>query len=143
MATYRKVEIVDAEKYEGAPLTVMHDHLGEQKALPGDWLLGTERGKIRVMSAKQFEAEFVPYTDEEPGKKHAAAAHKNEIGDLQAQIADMRVSKQNLEVALDDSMDKISALRKQIAALKKDSEENSTPLREHPVSTHKAVSKKK
>ena len=103
----------------------MHDHLGEQKAQPGDWLLGTERGKIRVMSAKQFEAEFKPYaeTDSSPAKKSTL---DDRLSELTAEIAFLDLARENLRAELKDARAEIASLQKQIA-------DNTEVLREHPL----------
>ncbi|HEY2859019.1 MAG TPA: hypothetical protein VGJ21_11425 [Terracidiphilus sp.] len=104
MATYQKIETVEAEQYEGPPLTVVNDQLGEQKAASGDWLLGTEKGKIRVITAKQFEEEFRPYS-KTPADDELAEA-KAEIVALKAQIASMEASGVAMAKTLSDSQAK-------------------------------------
>lgn len=69
MEKFRKVEIVEARRYDGPRLTVVHDELGEQTAVKGDYLLGSERGKIRVMPAAKFEAEYEPYDEAAEAEK--------------------------------------------------------------------------
>lgn len=54
---------VEARTYDGdLPLTVVHDDMGEQVARKGDWLVGSERGKIQVLSPERFNARFEPFT---------------------------------------------------------------------------------
>lgn len=41
-------------------MTVMHNIKGEQHTKKGDWLIGTEKGKIEVLKPAAFEAQFEP-----------------------------------------------------------------------------------
>lgn len=59
---YQKLTIVEAREYDGPKLTVVNDAQGEQIANKGDYLLGSERGKISVMSKGAFEEQYSPYT---------------------------------------------------------------------------------
>ncbi len=132
--TYRKVEIVEAVKYEGAPLTVIHDQLGEQQARRGDWLLGTERGKIRVITAKQFAAEYEPYTTT-PAEAKALAAAKAADDETDEPIPAAAGLKETKASKAEAAAEEKAPLRKQPA------DEDVTPLREHPVSSQ--IGKKK
>jgi hypothetical protein len=58
----RKHPNVFARKAEG-DMTVMHNIKGEQHAKKGDWLVGTEKGKIEVFKPAAFEAQFEPIPD--------------------------------------------------------------------------------
>jgi hypothetical protein len=60
---YQKIDKVEARQYDGPKITVVNDALGEQTAQSGDWLLGTERGKIRVVSNAAFQADYTPYSE--------------------------------------------------------------------------------
>ena len=41
-------------------MVVLHTFKGEQHAKKGDWLVGSERGKIEVFKPAAFEAQFDP-----------------------------------------------------------------------------------
>jgi hypothetical protein len=70
MATYnRKVTTVEARVYDGPTLTVISDDKGEQRASKGDYLLGTEPGKVTVMTAVDFEREFEIVAENSYGEK--------------------------------------------------------------------------
>lgn len=78
MQTYERIITeVEARKYEGPRLTVVNDELGEQFANSGDYLVGTERGKIQVIPAAKFEAEF----------RECEVTRQQQIDDLTAQLA--------------------------------------------------------
>lgn len=66
MATHRKKVVeVEARKYMGpASLSVVHDVKGQQTAKKGDWLLGSEKGKIEVVSDLDFQRDYEPIGDE-------------------------------------------------------------------------------
>jgi hypothetical protein len=65
MATFqRKALTVEARVYDGPKLTVVSDEKGQQTATAGDYLVGSERGKITVVSKADFEKDFdVPAVD--------------------------------------------------------------------------------
>jgi hypothetical protein len=70
MATHRrKVVEVEAHKWEGSEgsstLNVYHEVKGHQTAKKGDWLVGSERGKIEVVKAEDFCRDFedIPTAD--------------------------------------------------------------------------------
>lgn len=67
MAKFRpKAQIVEARKYDGAAgFTVMHDIKGEQHAKKGDWLVGSEKGQIEVLSDAAFHARYEPVVEEQ------------------------------------------------------------------------------
>jgi hypothetical protein len=56
----RKPEVVEAREYDGPPVRVIHDVLGEQAVSKGDWLVGSERGKVRKMTAAEFHETYEP-----------------------------------------------------------------------------------
>jgi hypothetical protein len=86
MATYqRKALTVEARVYDGPKLTVVSDEKGIQTANPGDYLIGTERGKVTVMTKADFEKDY-----EAAGTEKAAivvpgpvVAHFDTIGEAQ------------------------------------------------------------
>lgn len=125
MAYYRKIEIVEAVQYEGTPLAVIHEQLGEQRAETGDWLLGTKRGKIRVVKAQQFQAEYEPYkpTPAEVKTLEAADAPPDEAG---------------VPVPASEALTEPKPTQTETVE-----EEEAEPLREHPVSAGKVHAKKK
>lgn len=84
MATYQKVETVEARQYDGPKITVVSDKLGEQTAVAGDYLVGTERGKVTVVSKATFEAEYEAYTPTPDAEKLAAS--EAQAADLQKQL---------------------------------------------------------
>lgn len=59
---YQKNVIVEAREYEGPKLLVVSNQYGEQLANAGDYLVGSGRGHVHVVSKAQFEAEYQPYT---------------------------------------------------------------------------------
>lgn len=122
MAEFQKIEVVEAEKYEGAPLTVVHESLGEQKALSGDYLLGSERGKIRVMKAKDFEAEFKPYTTTPEDELLASA--QAEIVELKAEIVILNASSKDAADRIEQAQAEIAGLSAQITDQKQTKEQN-------------------
>jgi len=81
MAEYIRKEIVEARQYEGPRITVVSDQFGEQAAVSGDWLVGTERGKVHVVSAADFAA-YTAYTP--TAEDEALKAAQAEIDDLKA-----------------------------------------------------------
>jgi hypothetical protein len=115
MPTFQKCEVVDASKYEGPALTVVNDQLGEQAALPGDYLLGTERGKIRVMGARQFEAEFVAYS-KTPCDDQLAAA-RAVVADLKGKSASLAASSAAAEAGLSAAQAELAAEKAKLAEL--------------------------
>lgn len=61
MAKFRvKQPIVEARQHDGSTITVIHDVKGEQRAKKGDWLVGSERGQIEVLSDVAFKAKYAP-----------------------------------------------------------------------------------
>lgn len=64
MALYiRKEGPIEARQWnETRSLTVVNDKKGQQIAKKGDWLLGSERGKISVLSDREFAEEYELYT---------------------------------------------------------------------------------
>lgn len=56
----RKPLTVEARRHEGPRITVISDEHGEQYAVAGDYLIGSERGKVYVMDAGKFESDFEP-----------------------------------------------------------------------------------
>lgn len=74
MLYQRKPEIVEARQHQGPRLTVIHDELGQLQAHAGDWLVGNERGKVRVMTNEQFQREFEPVPPTPPAKSAKKAA---------------------------------------------------------------------
>jgi len=128
MAYYRKIEIVEAVQYEGTPLSVIHYQLGEQQAHTGDWLLGTKRGKIRVVGAAEFKAEYEPYTPTAAElKKLEAQAAEDEAGEPIPATAGLTEPKPEPKPEHTEPP----------------AEEKAEPLREHPLSEGKTFPKKK
>ena len=60
MLYQRKALTVEARVYDGPKLTVVSDEKGSQIANSGDYLVGTERGKVTVVSKADFEKDFEP-----------------------------------------------------------------------------------
>lgn len=61
MALYvTKPTEVEARQYEGEALPVVSDKYGEQTAVTGDYLVGTEKGSLHVMPQADFEAMYQP-----------------------------------------------------------------------------------
>jgi len=58
MLYQRKALTVEARVYDGPKLTVVSDEKGSQIANSGDYLVGTERGKVTVVSKADFEKDF-------------------------------------------------------------------------------------
>lgn len=123
---YQKIVTVEAEQYDGPKLTVVSDKLGEQTAEKGDWLLGTERGKVTVVKAATFAADFKPYSatpadDQVAAQAEAIATLKAELAQAQADHATLQVSHDQLAAQVADLSAKAStvdALTSQNADLK-------------------------
>ena len=118
MAKYQKLVIVEARKYEGPKLTVIHDVLGEQTANDGDYLLGNERGKIKVVTAEKFTADYVPCEerfadDTEKGLAvitEELAAAKAQTDALAAQLVAEKRHSDELEAQLTNTQGIVQAL---------------------------------
>ena len=89
----RKPLKVDAREYDGfLPLVVLNDAHGEQTAHYGDYLVGSKKGEIRVVSKVDFENDFiVPKTTLTPAQ-FASGANNTPIvaGDSVRVIDDNR-----------------------------------------------------
>ena len=92
MAQYQRIQVVEARKYEGpGRLPVISDAIGEQQAMPGDWLLGSERGKITVKTAADFVSEGwalysdTPSDDQVKVLSEALAQEKSAKAELEAE----------------------------------------------------------
>lgn len=69
----RKPDVVEARIYDGPPLRVVNDQLGEQLATSGMYLVGSERGKIRAVSADAFLKDYQPVEiDDKPTESETA-----------------------------------------------------------------------
>lgn len=78
-------DTIEARQYEGdKPLVVVHDELGEVTAYKGDWLIGTERGKIRVMTNADFNLRYQPFTA--TPESDALKAAEDEVAALKTQV---------------------------------------------------------
>lgn len=106
MSAFRKIETVEARQYDGPRLVVIHDKLGEQTAVAGDWLLGTERGKIEVVSREKFATEFIPFDAEV--EEPEVLALKAVVVSLQKQIDESSALNAELQTKY-DSMDQSNA----------------------------------
>lgn len=106
MSAFRKIETVEARQYDGPRLVVIHDKLGEQTAVTGDWLLGTERGKIEVVSREKFAAEFIPFDAEV--EEPEVLALQAVVTSLQKQIDESSALNAELQTKY-DSMDQSNA----------------------------------
>lgn len=84
MLYQRKALTVEARVYDGPKLTVVSDEKGSQTANSGDYLVGTERGKVTVVSKADFEKDFEPVGDSleaqpiEPKPSHFATVGEAE-----------------------------------------------------------------
>lgn len=93
MAQYQRIQVVEARQYDGPNLTVVSDALGEQRAHKGDWLLGSEKGKITVKSAADFVSEgWAPYSatpqdDEIKAQAEALSVLKASVSDLTSKLS--------------------------------------------------------
>jgi glycine/D-amino acid oxidase-like deaminating enzyme len=85
---FRKTETVEARRYEGPRITVVHDELGEATANAGDYLVGTGRGKIRVIAAAQFEREYSAY--DEPDEERQLEWLREKVKTLEDALAAAR-----------------------------------------------------
>lgn len=57
-----KQAFVEARQHlDATPLVVISDDKGQQTAHKGDWLVGSEKGKVYVLSASRFSELFEPY----------------------------------------------------------------------------------
>lgn len=85
MATYqRKALTVEARVYDGPKLTVVSDEKGQQTANAGDYLVGSERGKVTVVSKADFEKDFEPAVAvAAPVTEPVKVAHFDTIGEAQ------------------------------------------------------------
>lgn len=113
MATFQRIETVEARKYEGPRITVVSDKFGEQVAESGDYLIGTERGLVHVIPAAQFEADFKPYTPTPEAEQLAASLaevedSKKQIAALQGSNADLGTQVASLETHVSDLSSQIS-----------------------------------
>lgn len=109
MAQFIKKEIVEARQYSGPRLKVVNDQLGEQTAENGDYLLGSERGKISVVSKATFEKDYEPYTPTADDEKTAAQA--DAIETLKGQLADIQKAKDAADALVNDLQQKNAALQ--------------------------------
>lgn len=78
----RKVTSLEARQYEGAKLVVISDSKGEQIANTGDFLVGTEPGKVFVVAKADFLAEY------ESQEEAAARAEAEEVAAQAKAVAD-------------------------------------------------------
>lgn len=86
MATYqRKALTVEARVYDGPKLVVISDEKGQQTANAGDYLVGSERGKITVVAKADFEKDFEvgAAVAEEPVKAAPVVANFATLGEAQ------------------------------------------------------------
>jgi hypothetical protein len=113
MATYQKVQTVEARQYTGPRLTVVSDELGEQVAHDGDYLIGTEARKVTVIAKAAFEAEFKPFTPTPDSER--AAADEAKIADLTKQLADVDAAGFKLGSEVNQLQAEVSALQAQIS----------------------------
>jgi hypothetical protein len=111
MEKFQRVQIVEARKYEGPRLTVVHDSLGEQTANPGDYLVGSERGQIKVVSAAKFEAEYVPCVEGAEDPEKAIAVLNSELAMAKGEAA-------QLDIDLAAEKDKTVELEAELASTK-------------------------
>lgn len=95
---YEKRAIVEARQYDGPKLNLVHEQLGEQTANAGDWLLGTERGRIEVVSNEKFLREWKAYSPTEAEDELAAA--KSAVTALEAKLAAAEANGTGLEEQL-------------------------------------------
>jgi hypothetical protein len=58
MLYQRKPLTIEARVYDGPKLTVISDEKGQQTAKSGDYLVGSERGKVTVVLKADFEKDF-------------------------------------------------------------------------------------
>jgi septal ring factor EnvC (AmiA/AmiB activator) len=110
MEKFQKVVIVEARKYDGPRLTVVHDQLGDQTANAGDYLAGNERGKIEVIAAAKFEAEYVPCAEAGVDPDKALAVLQSELEAANEQIG-------QLDLALDAEKQKAAELEGELASV--------------------------
>lgn len=108
MAQFRKVDIVDARQYSGPALKVISDALGEQTANSGDYLVGTERGKVTVVPKAEFEAHYQPYSS--TADDDLIAAQKKQIADLAKQVSDLTAAKNASDASAADAIAKAQKL---------------------------------
>lgn len=83
MQYQRKALTVEARVYDGPKLVVVSDEKGQQTANAGDYLVGSERGKITVVAKADFEKDFevAAAVTEEPVK--AVVANFATLGEAQ------------------------------------------------------------
>jgi len=111
---YQKIDVIDARQHDGLKVLVVSDTLGEQVANTGDWLLGTERGKVTVKSDAQFKAEgWKPYS--ETPADDQVKADEAALAEVKAQLASEQQAKTNLEVLYADVNAHNVELAKQVA----------------------------
>lgn len=131
MAQYVKVNPpVEARQHEGPRLNVVSDAKGQQVAEKGDWLVGSERGKITVVSNADFTSGYVPYSptaaDDELAKAKSDLAASNasnadlgtQVASLEKQVADLSAKNSALSGAqsdADQAKAQVASLTKQLA----------------------------
>jgi hypothetical protein len=89
MAQFQRIDVVEARQYDGPRLTVVSESLGEQTANAGDWLLGSEKGRVTVKSAAAFESEG--------WKLYSATPQDDEIAVLSKAVESLKADKATLE----------------------------------------------
>lgn len=100
MFTHRRKQPNVIARQADNDMNVIHDFKGPQGCKKGDWLVGSERGKIEVFKPAAFNAVFEPIPDA-----------PSDIEQLQAQydsVADELVTLQGKYKELQEKFDSVS-----------------------------------
>lgn len=71
----RKPLIVEARQHAGEPLVVVSHTHGQQTARQGDWLVGSEFGKVHVLSDAKFKEDFEEFQEPEESEEQESSEH--------------------------------------------------------------------
>lgn len=110
----KKTQIVEARQFEGEqPLTVVSDSNGEQTAKKGDWLVGSERGKVTVVTADKFASDYAPYSA--TAEDTALATAQAQVATLTSKVSDLEGQVSNLTASLAAANGENTALQQNAA----------------------------
>jgi hypothetical protein len=110
MQVQKNSPIVEARLYEGPTMTVVNNELGELIVHEGDYLVGTEAGKITVISGAAMATDYTPYV---------APADPEILSDAEAQagvLATELAAEKAVGAGLQEKLDALTAANASLTA---------------------------